>query len=292
MWHKQGLHWVSSMLMCLVLLVGCGATPDSPAAVAVAPTPTPPAPTAPLVTEPPAQPTPSPLVYRERFSGKVDVGGYQLKVTCVGKGTPTVVMDAGLGGDSTVWGSVLLDVRKFTRACIYDRAGLGESDPGPKPRTSQQIVTELHTLLQNAGIDGPFVLVGHSFGGMNMWLYASKYRDTVAGLLLVDAAHPDQWDQFPALLPSETPNENRLLHEIRAAWVHPEQNPEGVDINASATQVRAAGTLGDLPLVVLTRGQYLGCACGDQGPVQTSLAGKSEGFPAPLIEQHTDHRGA
>src|SRR5918993_4763941 len=117
----------------------------------------------------------------------VDVSGYSLHLNCTGEagGAPTVVMDSGLGGTVLDWQRVQPELAKSTRVCTYDRAGMGWSDPGPQPRTSRQIVSELHTLLGNAGIEGPYVLVGHSFGGVNMQLYASRHPDEVAGMVVV-----------------------------------------------------------------------------------------------------------
>lgn len=118
---------------------------------------------------------------------RVDVGGYRLHVSSSGEGSPTVVMDSGMCHVSPIWGLVQPEVARFTRACSYDRAGYAWSDPGPGPRTSQQIARELHTLLITAAIPGPYVLVGHSFGGLNMCTYAGMYPDEVAGMVLVDA---------------------------------------------------------------------------------------------------------
>jgi len=125
----------------------------------------------------------------------VDVGGYDLHLYCTGEagGAPSVVMDSGLGGTVLDWQLVQPEVAKFAHVCTYDRAGMGWSDPGDQPRTSQQIVKELHTLLGNAGVvEGPYVLVGHSFGGTNMQVYASHYPDEVAGMVLVDSALEDE----------------------------------------------------------------------------------------------------
>ena len=121
----------------------------------------------------------------------VDVGGYRLHITIQGEGGPTVVMDAGLAHVSAVWNLVQPHVAAFTRVCTVDRAGHAWSEHGPLPRTSRQICQELHALLVNAGVEGPYVLVGHSFGGLNMYLYASLYPDEVAGLVLLDALSRD-----------------------------------------------------------------------------------------------------
>src|ERR671916_433773 len=108
----------------------------------------------------------------------VDVGGYSLHLYYTGEPrAPTVVMDSGLGGTVLDWQLVQPEVAKFARVCTYDRAGMGWSETGTQPRASRQIIKELHTLLGNAGVEGPFVLVGHSFGGTNMQVHASQYPD-------------------------------------------------------------------------------------------------------------------
>lgn len=117
----------------------------------------------------------------------VDVGGYRMHLDCRGEGSPTVVMDAGLGGSSLDWSLVQPQLATTTRVCTYDRAGMGWSDPGPLPRTPGHIADELHTLLASAGVQGPYVVVGHSLAGKNIRMFASAYPDDVAGMVLVDA---------------------------------------------------------------------------------------------------------
>lgn len=120
----------------------------------------------------------------------VDIGGHTLHMLCSGHGGgPTVVLDAGLAGFSTDWALVQPEVAKFARVCSYDRAGYGWSEPVEGPRTSEVIADELHTLLHRAGIPGPYLLVGHSFGGYNVRVFADRYPDEVAGLVLVDVSH-------------------------------------------------------------------------------------------------------
>lgn len=126
----------------------------------------------------------------------VDVGGYKLHINCVGEGSPTVVMEYGLGGLSLIWSLVEIEVSKFTRVCTYDRAGYGWSESSFKPRTSQEMVKELHTLLTNAGIEGPYILVGHSLGGLNLRLFASQYPDEVVGMVLVDAVPTNAYSRM------------------------------------------------------------------------------------------------
>jgi pimeloyl-ACP methyl ester carboxylesterase len=118
----------------------------------------------------------------------VDLGGHKLHVNCTGKGSPTVVIENGLGDISANWSLVQSRVSAFTRICTYDRAGYGFSDPGPKPRTFSQINLELHDALNKLGEQGPFVLVGHSFGGPVVRNFAASYPQQVAGMVQVDAA--------------------------------------------------------------------------------------------------------
>ena len=130
----------------------------------------------------------------------VDVGGHRLHLYCTGNhvaGNPTVILEQGLGGISSAWALIQPEVAKVTRVCSYDRAGMGWSDSGPKPRDAQQIASELHALLQNANIQGPYVLAGWSFGGLYIREYASQYPDDVTGMVLLDSSHPDQWTSTP-----------------------------------------------------------------------------------------------
>lgn len=121
----------------------------------------------------------------------VDVGGYKLHIDCLGEGSPTVIMDAGNGEDSLDWSLVQPEVAKFARVCAYDRPGYGWSDLSPLPREPESNVKELHTLLNNAGIQGPYVLVAHSYGGLVTRLYAHTYPDEVIGMVLVDTPSDD-----------------------------------------------------------------------------------------------------
>jgi pimeloyl-ACP methyl ester carboxylesterase len=215
----------------------------------------------------------------------VDVGGFQLHIHCLGEGNPTVILEAALPGASAHWGWVQPDIATTTRVCAYDRAGMGWSDPGPEPRDAQTIASELHTLLDNARIEGPFVLVGHSFGGLYARMYTGQYPDQVVGMVLVDSTHPDQWTRLPPeVVAGAIPDERllsiapflarlgltRLLGFFPADPELPAQHrseikafnsstkymaansAELLAITAASAQVRNAGSLGDRPLVVLT----------------------------------------
>ncbi len=127
----------------------------------------------------------------------VDMDGYKLHIHCMGDGTPTVVLDAGLGCDSLEWALVQPEIAQFAKVCSYDRAGYGWSEESPYPRTSEQIVEELHALLSRSNIRPPFILVGHSFGGLNVQLYAKRYPNEVFGLVLVDSAHEKSIEWLP-----------------------------------------------------------------------------------------------
>lgn len=125
----------------------------------------------------------------------VDVGAHRLHLRCAGAGSPAVVFDAALGASSLSWSLVHPPVARVTTACTYDRAGFGWSDAGPRPRSAGRIADELATLLQAAGVAPPWVLVGHSFGGLVVRLLAARRPADVAGLVLVEPAIPEEWVQ-------------------------------------------------------------------------------------------------
>ena len=132
----------------------------------------------------------------------VDVGdGRRLNLHCSGDGAPTVVFDAGLANWSQIWGLVQPVVARTTRACSYDRAGLGFSDAATRAGTSANIADDLHRLLHAAGIAPPYVLVGHSYGGMNVRMFANLYRDEVAGLVLDDPSHEEHFLRVARIYP-------------------------------------------------------------------------------------------
>jgi pimeloyl-ACP methyl ester carboxylesterase len=121
----------------------------------------------------------------------VSAGAHRLNLYCMGSGSPTVVFDSGWEDWSPAWAVVQPKIAAWTRACSYDRAGAGFSEPGPLPRTSVRIADELHAALHDAGITGPYILVGHAFGGDNVRTFADRYMPEVAGLVLVEADPTD-----------------------------------------------------------------------------------------------------
>jgi pimeloyl-ACP methyl ester carboxylesterase len=130
----------------------------------------------------------------------VSVNGYRLNLYCTGSGSPAVVFDSGFLDWAPAWSTVQPQIAKWTRACSYDRAGAGFSDPGPMPRTSVRIAEELHGVLHRAGIAGPYILVGSAFGGDNVRTFADLHMRDVAGLVLVDA---DATDLEPKVMQEE-----------------------------------------------------------------------------------------
>lgn len=224
---------------------------------------------------------------------RVDVGGYRLHINCVGQGSPTVVLDSGMGMFSAQWVRVQREVSGTTRVCAYDRAGMGWSEMGPDPRDAKQITSELHTLLGKAGIGGPYVLVGHSLGGISMLTYANRYPDEVAGVVLVDSTIDTyQFSQRPEARESHEPQQQRsavvsqlvrfgvslparlgfvrLLSELDPASpeLPPQQRAQTDALTPSTrqfttsvleflapTQTRRLGSLGNKPLEVITAGE-------------------------------------
>jgi pimeloyl-ACP methyl ester carboxylesterase len=193
---------------------------------------------------------------RDTISERIDVGGRSLAIVRSGSGSPTVILESGLGAQSVWWEPVQNAVARFTSVCRFDRAGKGLSDPAPTPRTSHDMVADLHTLLSHADIPGPYVLVGQSVGGLNVRVYASHYPAEVAGIVLVDSMHEDQFVTMGPMLPPPFPGEPAELTGVRqfwtADWIDPTKNAEGIDFPVLCEQGRAVTSLGDLPLVVLT----------------------------------------
>jgi pimeloyl-ACP methyl ester carboxylesterase len=193
----------------------------------------------------------------------VDVGGYRLAIHCTGEGGPTVVLETGLGAPSEAWAPVQQDIAWVTRVCRFDRAGRGQSDPAlSTPRTCADMVADLRALLHNAGIPPPYVLVGTSLGGMNARLYTYQHPGEVAGLVLVDGSHQDQFARIGEALPEpgpDSPDPHKGFYRFWACegWRDPASTPDNVDFVTSLEQLRDIGSLGDLPMVVLASEAFL-----------------------------------
>jgi pimeloyl-ACP methyl ester carboxylesterase len=149
----------------------------------------------------------------------VDVSGYQLHINCIGNGSPTIILDASGGNSSASWGLVQPKIAESTRVCAYDRAGAGWSDRGPTQRDMNQQVRELHGLLAGARVDGPYVLVGHSYGGRIARVYAKAYPREVVGMVLIDPGMLDDDPRFPPQYHKEHAAEQRLITVAR--WLAP-----------------------------------------------------------------------
>ena len=182
----------------------------------------------------------------------IDIGGRHLYMEQHGQGSPAVVFESGGENGVELLRPLALLTAAFAHSIVYDRANVGRSDSAPMPRTSRDIVDDLHGLLQAAQVAPPYVLVGHSIAGLHLRVYAQRFPHDVAGLVLLDVSHPDQWQRELTLLPAELTTARRA---ITAEWDDPRTNSEGLDIAASAAQARAVADLGDLPLVVITAGQ-------------------------------------
>jgi len=218
-----------------------------------------------------------------------DLGGYDLQMYCTGKGSPTVIIDTGLGSSSMEWLDIQHTIGKNTRICSYDRAGYGWSDGGPGPRDVELLANELHQLLAEAEIDPPYLMVGHSFGGYVVQYFTETHPDAVAGMVLIESSHPEQATRLKALLDSKDNNDesrprNESINHVMLSQSR--GNPMGTPaqigefLNSrrkalysqmdelkhfaeSGQQVAAKRPLPEMPLIVISRGQ----------PVWTSAEG-------------------
>lgn len=250
----------------------------------------------------------------------VDVGGRRLYLECTGSGSPTVVLVSGLAEASVYWrGWIAPVVAQNTTVCAYDRAGQGWSDPPPTPQDGAAVATDLHNLLANAQITGPYVVVGHSTGGVYARIFAARYPDQVAGMVMLDSQpnealsgglpdFPSQYNilrrataLFPSLarlgvfqlvnrfagdpLPVPTRDEERAV--VSAANLNRIQRDEFAELPMSLKEAAELTTLGDRPLIVVTA--MKGAAAGWL-PLQDKLAGLSTNSVHRLLPD-TDHPG-
>ncbi|HYT68842.1 MAG TPA: alpha/beta hydrolase [Vicinamibacterales bacterium] len=221
----------------------------------------------------------------------VDIGGRSLNIYCSGQGSPAVIFDSGAGESGFAWSHIQPRVAALTQACWFDRAGYGWSDPGPFPHTSAAIAADLHELLRREAIPRPYVMVGHSLGGLNIRVYNAMYPAEVAGAVLVDAAHEDEPRRAPKAMLGHTaprflwrpiwmaaegarmvgitrlllqrvalsddPGQRTRDQIITALRAQPKTAATVADpsMNESYAQAERTGGFGNRPLVVLTRGR-------------------------------------
>ncbi len=213
----------------------------------------------------------------------IDVGGHRLYLHCTGSGSPTVVLQSGAGESSAYWGWIAPAVARDTRVCVYDRPGRGFSDPAPSPQDGVGIATDLHTLLDRAHVAAPYVLVGHSSGGPYVQIFAARYPDEVAGMVLLDGQPPNVLTKlpgfpaflntyrtatalFPSLarisvfrladlssyssLPPQARDEERATQS--SAELARSQHDEFAELQTTLKEAQALKSLGDKPLIVVT----------------------------------------
>ena len=208
----------------------------------------------------------------------VDVGPHKLHIHCTGRGSPTVILESGLGGTTLDWVKVQPEASSFTRVCSYDRAGYGWSESGPRPRHAARIAWELDRLLTFGRVPPPYVLVGHSFGGLAIRLFAArKGHGAVAGLVLVDATHEQQFQRMEAAGVQTPVAPTGRTFVISNHWLVPSALPEALkplaqrlalarkairtlyselgSMRYSALQAGAIRQRPDVPVIVLARGR-------------------------------------
>lgn len=192
---------------------------------------------------------------------KIFINRLQFAYEIEGTGSPTVVLETGIGAESNEWGSVATTIARSNTVFRYDRAGRGDSDPGQGKRDAQTMVDELNALLEATKARGPYLLVGHSFGGLLMRLFANARRADVCGLVLVESIHSRQFDvigpAFPTPLPSDVPALARMRDFWNGGWRALDSTAERIDFERSFAQDRAVSSLANLPLFVISAGGFL-----------------------------------
>jgi pimeloyl-ACP methyl ester carboxylesterase len=244
-----------------LVLVGCGATSGGSTAPSIQP-----------ASQAPAAAAPA-----NDLLADLDIGGGRtMHILCVGPtdtGKPTVVFESGLGGDAGQWSDVIHALDGTVRTCAYDRAGDGQSPPAAAAngRTTKDQVADLRALLAAAKVEPPYVLVGYSIGGWNALLHADQHPDDVVGAVMVDVRPPAASRRWAEVMPPAASGEPEAITLTRTDpdtfEADPTQNPEGLRLDDSATEVLATRGLGDRPLIVLA------------GSDTTAI---TEGFDAPL----------
>ena len=255
---------VLSAAALIGVLAGCGstgpsATPGRSDATVVTAT-VPPATVAPPGTVEPSTTTAPPTTIavapatNARPAGLVDqfatVDGRRMHVRCVGSGATTVILISGFNGSGEIWGSIETPIANDARVCSYDRFGTGTSDPASTVQTFTSQADDLHTALRSLDEPGPYVVVGHSFGGAEAVAFASMFPDDVSGLLLLDAS-PTTWPSAVCAVPADGSDTARGFADTCAGFA-PDANPEHLDVPAAFAEIDTIASLGALPMIVVT----------------------------------------
>jgi pimeloyl-ACP methyl ester carboxylesterase len=185
----------------------------------------------------------------------VEVGGARLHIQCSGAGDATVVLIAGLGDDGASWGAIEPVVAQSARVCSYAHFGTGTSDPPPGPQTFSTRANDLHALLRAAGEPGPYLLVGHSFGGSEAVMFASMFPADVTGAVLLDAS-PVTWNAAICSVIDDGSEAAAGYQEFCASLSDPAGNAEQLDAPAAFAEVAEVDSLGDLPMIVATATEH------------------------------------
>lgn len=215
---------------------------------------------------PAAVPTPTPTPFPEQFVGKAKIGDYELQIYCAGSGEPTVILERGSWGD---YGLDKSDANRFaeiTRTCFYKRAGMDTGDSFKEPRTALDQVKDLHELLAQTRVPGPYILVGYHLARYNLILYADQYPKDVAGLITLSGWYPTQYDYLLEKLgpvtadtPKEIKAEIDFFNNYKAGKLYPWfTHPEFIDQRGSEAQVLKVASLKDMPLTILLESDYSG----------------------------------
>jgi pimeloyl-ACP methyl ester carboxylesterase len=202
----------------------------------------------------------------------INLGLHVMYIDCLGDSSPTVLIDVGLGDASANWLKIAKSLSKDVRVCLYDRAGYGWSDPGPGNRTTAQITHELNMLLEFAKVPGPYVMVGHSFGGFTARYFAATYPEKTVGAVLIDSSHPDQIYRLSPLDQVKQKRHTKLLrldyapkhmNDVEKRWFFLNSTRKAIfaqmeelrNFKDSAYEVKHSGALPNIPLAVLSRGK-------------------------------------
>ena len=233
---------IALVVAVAILASGCGspspgdaAPTDEPTTTTVAPTTTVDRPTAPV-------------------DELVAIDGGRMHLRCVGSGATTVLLIAGWGNGGESWGAIEPAIAERARVCSYARFGTGTSDPQTTTQTFATQAADLHALLDAAGEPGPYVLVGHSFGGPESVTFASRYPDEMVGLMLLDAS-PATWPATACSVPDDGSEAARSFAQGCALMKDPASDPERLDAFAAFAEVAAITSLVDLPMTVVSAAQ-------------------------------------